>query len=37
MVYDSEDDEDAKLVGEGPAIHHSGIEVDDRQGFIEKI
>jgi hypothetical protein len=22
MVYDSEDDEEAELVGEGPAIHH---------------
>jgi lactoylglutathione lyase len=37
MVYDSEDDEEAKLVGEGPAIHHFGIEVDNRQDFIEKI
>ena len=37
MVYDSEDDEGAKLVGEEPAIHHFDIEVDDRQGFIEKI
>jgi lactoylglutathione lyase len=37
MVYDSEDDAEAKLVGEGPAIHHSGIEVDNRQAFIEKI
>ena len=37
MVYDSEDDEEAKLVGEGLAIHHFGIEVDNRQGFIEKI
>jgi hypothetical protein len=37
MVYDSEDDEEAKLVGEGPAIHHFGIEVDHRRGFIEKI
>ncbi|MBV8889825.1 MAG: VOC family protein [Alphaproteobacteria bacterium] len=37
MLYDSEDDEEAKLVGEGPAIHHFGIEVEDRQGFIEKI
>ena len=37
MVYDSEDDEEARLVGEGPAIHHFGIEVDDRRGFIEKI
>jgi lactoylglutathione lyase len=34
MVYDSEDDEEAKLVGEGPAIHHFGIEVDNRQSFI---
>src|SRR6266403_3480279 len=37
MVYDSEEDEEAKLVGDGPAIHHFGIEVDDRAGFIEKI
>jgi len=37
MVYDSEDDEEAKLVGDGPAIHHFGIEIDDRQSFIEKI
>ena len=37
MVYDSEDDAEARLVGEGPAIHHFGIEVDDRKSFIEKI
>lgn len=37
MVYDSEEDPEAKLVGEGPAIHHFGIEVDDRRKFIEKI
>jgi len=37
MVYDSEDDEEAKLVGAGPAIHHFGIEVDDRKSFIEKV
>ena len=37
MVYDNEDDEQAKLVGEGPATHHFGVEVDNRQGFIEKI
>ena len=37
MVYDSENDPEAKLVGEGPAIHHFGIEVEDRQGFIAKI
>ena len=37
MVYDSEADEEATLVGEGPAIHHFGIEVDDHQGFAEKV
>jgi lactoylglutathione lyase len=37
MSYDREDDEEAKLVGEGLATHHFGIEVDDRQGFIETI
>src|SRR6266478_5276766 len=37
MVYDSEEDEEAKLVGPGPAIHHFGIEVDDRCSFIAKI
>ena len=37
MVYDSEDDEEAKLVGEGPAIHHFGIAVDDREAVLAKI
>ena len=37
MIYDSEDDEEAKMVGPGPAIHHFGIEVEDRRSFIEKI
>ncbi|MGA7261554.1 MAG: VOC family protein [Stellaceae bacterium] len=37
MVYDSEADEEAQLVGEGPAIHHFGIEVDDHEGFAEKV
>ena len=37
MLYDSEEDEEAKLVGEGPAIHHFGIEVDDHEGFAEKV
>src|SRR5947207_12833471 len=37
MVYDSEDDPEAKLVGEGPAIHHFGIEVEDTAAFIAKI
>ena len=35
MLYDSEDDPEAKLVGPGPAIHHFGIEVEDHDGFAE--
>jgi lactoylglutathione lyase len=37
MVYDSEDDAEARLVGTGPAIHHFGIEVEDTAAFIAKI
>src|SRR5215467_5605380 len=37
MLYDSEEDEEAKLVGPGPAIHHIGIEVDDQPAMAEKI
>jgi lactoylglutathione lyase len=37
MVYDSEEDEEAKLVGEGPAIHHFGIAVEDREDVLAKI
>jgi lactoylglutathione lyase len=37
MVYDSEDDPEAKLVGPGPAIHHFGIEVEDHAGFAETV
>ena len=37
MVYDSEDDPEAKLVGPGPAIHHFGIEVEDTAAFIAQI
>ncbi|HEX5455260.1 MAG TPA: VOC family protein [Stellaceae bacterium] len=37
MVYDSEDDPEAKLVGPGSAIHHFGIEVDDITAFIARI
>lgn len=37
MIYDSEDDPEAKMVGPGPAIHHFGIEVDDHEGFAEKV
>jgi lactoylglutathione lyase len=33
MIYDSEDDKEAKMVGLGPAIHHFGIEVEDHEGF----
>ena len=37
MVYDSEEDAEAKLVGPGPAIHHFGIEVEDTAAFVAKI
>jgi lactoylglutathione lyase len=37
MVYDSEDEKEAKLAGAGPRIHHIGIEVDDRESMIRKI
>ena len=37
MVYDSEEDAEAKLVGEGPAIHHFGIAVEDRAATLAKI
>ena len=37
MLYDSEDDPEAKLVGNGPAIHHFGIEVADHAGFAELV
>jgi lactoylglutathione lyase len=37
MVYDSEEEEEAKLVGVGPAIHHFGIAVEDRDDVLAKI
>ena len=37
MVYDSETAHEAQMAGPGPRIHHWGIEVDDREGFAEKI
>jgi lactoylglutathione lyase len=37
MLYDSEDDDEARLVGPGPAIHHFGIEVEDHDSFAEKV
>lgn len=37
MVYDSEEDEEAKPVGPGPAIHHFGIAVEDREAVLNRI
>lgn len=37
MVYDSEDDPEAKLVGPGPAIHHFGVAVADRLAVLDRI
>ena len=37
MLYDSEDEKEAKLAGGGPRIHHIGIEVKDRPSMIAKI
>ena len=37
MIYDSEDDAEARMVGPGPAIHHFGIEVDDHEAFAAKV
>jgi lactoylglutathione lyase len=37
MQYDSEDEPDATLSGEGPCIHHFGVEVGDRAEAIARI
>ena len=37
MIYDSEDDPEAKLVGPGPAIHHFGVAVADRRAVLDLI
>src|SRR3974390_217424 len=37
MVYDSEDEPEAKLSGAGPRIHHIGVAVVDRPSMIKKI
>ena len=37
MVYDSEDEKEAKLAGAGARIHHIGLEVLDRPSMIAKI
>ena len=37
MLYDSEDDPEAKLVGPGPAIHHFGVAVADVRTVLDLI
>ena len=37
LKYDSSEEEMAQAVGEGPAIHHFAIEVDDMDAYVEKI
>ncbi len=37
MLFDSEDEPEAKLAGEGPRIHHFGIEVADQDAFAKEI
>ena len=37
MVFDTEEVEEAQLSGPGPCIHHWGIEVDDRDAYVERI
>ena len=37
MLYDSENEKEAKLAGAGARIHHIGIEVTDRASMIKKI
>ena len=37
MVYDSEQEAEAQLMGPGPCIHHIGIEVEDREATVKKI
>jgi lactoylglutathione lyase len=36
ILYDSEDEKEAKLAGAGARIHHIGIEVTDRPSMIKK-
>src|SRR6202790_883181 len=37
MVYDSENEKEAKLAGAGARIHHIGVEVADRPSMIAKL
>lgn len=37
IKYDSEDSNEAKAAGQGPCIHHFGIEVDDLDRYVAEI
>jgi predicted enzyme related to lactoylglutathione lyase len=37
MQYDAEDKDESRWAGDGPRIHHTGIEVPDQAAFAEKI
>jgi lactoylglutathione lyase len=37
MQYDAEDKDESRWAGDGPRIHHTGIEVADQTAFAEKI
>jgi lactoylglutathione lyase len=37
MKYDSEEEAEAKLSGQGPCIHHFGVEVEDRETTMNNI
>jgi lactoylglutathione lyase len=37
MLYDSEDEKEAKIAGPSNQIHHIGVEVEDRPSMIKKI
>lgn len=37
MRYESDDAPEARLSGDGPCIHHFGIEVDDKAAFADKV
>ena len=37
MQYDAEDKDESRWAGDGPRIHHTGIEVPDQTAFADKI
>lgn len=37
IKYDSEESAEAKAAGQGPCIHHFGIEVDDLEKYVAEI